>query len=106
MERDCPLWAVPFLIIVSLKKPAPVCFFKLDGKHRLEGTNYGGIKAVAHDQAVLETATSLEVMDNIELEAGGDLYCKVLEETDEGYLLQYTAVPAGYEKWLKTLQEG
>ena len=90
----------------ALKKPAPVCFFKLDGKHRLEGTNYGGIKAVAHDQAVLETATSLEVMDNIELEAGGDLYCKVLEETDEGYLLQYTAVPAGYEKWLKTLQEG
>ena len=54
----------------ALKKPAPVCFFKLDGKHRLEGTNYGGIEAVAHDQAVLETATSLEVMDNIELEAG------------------------------------
>lgn len=86
-----------------LKKPAPVCFFKLDGEHRLEGTNYGGITAVAHDRAILETATELEALDNIEMEAGGDLYCKVLEEKDNGYLLQYTAVPAGYDNWLKSI---
>ncbi|MBQ1880302.1 MAG: hypothetical protein II156_01555, partial [Lachnospiraceae bacterium] len=75
-----------------------------DGKHKLEGTNYGGITAVAHDRAMLETATKLEVLDNIQLEAGGDLYCKILEETDGGYLLQYTAVPAGYDKWVQPLK--
>ncbi len=84
-----------------LAKPAPVCFYRLDGKHKIEGTNYGGITAVAHDRAVIETGTKLEVLDNIQLEAGGDLYCKVLEEAENGYLLQYTAVPAGYDNWLK-----
>lgn len=87
-----------------LAKPAPVVFYRLDGKHKLEGTNYGGITAVAHDRAMLETATKLEVLDNIQLEAGGDLYCKILEETDGGYLLQYTAVPAGYDKWVQPLK--
>ena len=87
---------------VELKSPIPVCFHKLDGKHRLEGSMYGGLKAVANDVAVLETSTKLNIMDNIEIEAGGDLYCKVMDEEDGGYLLQYTAVPAGYDKWIKS----
>ncbi len=87
----------------ELKKPIPVCFYKLDGKHRLEGTMYGGIKAVANDMAVIETDAKLGIMDNIQIEAGGDLYCKVMDEETGGYLLQYTAVPAGYDKWIKPL---
>ncbi len=86
---------------LELKKPVPVCFYRLDGKHRLEGTMYGGIKAVANDMAVIETDASLSVMDNIEIDAGGDLYCKIMDEEDGGYLLQYTSVPIGYEKWIK-----
>lgn len=85
---------------VPLEKPAPVRFYRLEGKHKLEGTLFGGITAVTDDRAVFATDTKLEILDNIQIDAGGDLYCKVLEERPEGYLLQYTAVPAGYEEWI------
>lgn len=85
---------------VPLKKPAPVCFFRLDGKHKLEGTCFGGITAITDDRALFSTDTKLEIFDNIQIEAGGDLYCKVLEKQEEGYLLQYTAIPVGYGVWL------
>ena len=86
---------------VALKNPRPVCFYRVEGKHRLEGTLFGGIIAVADDRALFATDTKLELLDNILIDAGGDLYCKVLEEQDEGYLLQYTAIPAGYDDWIK-----
>lgn len=85
---------------VALKKPAPVCFYRLEGKHKLEGTLFGGILAVADDRALFSTDTKLEILDNIQIEAGGNLYCKVLEVHDDGYLLQFTAIPAGYEDWI------
>ncbi len=85
---------------VPLEKARPVCFYKLEGKHKLETVYFGGITAVADDRAIFSTDTPLEILDNIVIEAGGDLYCKVLEERSEGYLLQYTAIPAGYEEWI------
>lgn len=85
---------------VPLIKPVPVCFYKLEGKHKLEGILFGGILAVADDRALFSTDTELDILDNIQIEAGGDLYCKVLEIQDDGYLLQFTAVPAGYKDWI------
>ncbi len=85
---------------VPLDKPAPVCFYKLERKHKLDGTFFGGIISVTEDRAVLSTDTQLEVFDHIQIEAGGDLYCRVIEKLDEGYLLQYTSIPAGYEEWI------
>ena len=83
-----------------LPKPAPVCFYRLEGKHKLTGALFGGIIAEINDRAILATDTRLEVLDNIQIEAGGDLYCKVLEAKDNEYLLQFTAVPAGYGDWI------
>ncbi len=85
---------------VPLRKPAPVCFYRLEGKHKLEGELFGGITAVADDRAVFSTDTKMEILDNIQIDAGGNLYCKVLEVLQEGYLLQFTAIPAGYEDWI------
>ena len=85
---------------VPLEKARPVCFYRLEGKHKIDTEYFGGITAVADDRALFSTDTKLEILDNIVIEAGGDLYCKVLEEQAEGYLLQYTAIPAGYEEWI------
>ncbi|MBQ9458594.1 MAG: PAS domain-containing protein [Oscillospiraceae bacterium] len=86
----------------ALRHPIPVRFHKLVGKHGGEKSFYGGIVAVAHDAAVLDTETELEIYDNIQLEAGGRLFCKVMEKRDDGCLLiRYTSVPAGYEAWIK-----
>ncbi|MCR4907580.1 MAG: PAS domain-containing protein [Lachnospiraceae bacterium] len=90
---------------VPLKKPAPVCFYLLEGKHNLKHALYGGITAAGDDRAVFETGTKLEILGNILIEAGGDLYCKVLEELKEGgYLIQFTAVPVGYAEWIKAFR--
>lgn len=89
----------------TLARPIPVRFHKLNGKHGGEKSFYGGITAVAHDSAVLDTETDLEVYDNIQLDAGGKLFCKVMEKQDDGCLLiRYTSVPADYEAWLKNEQ--
>ncbi len=87
---------------IPLSKPAPVCFYRLEGKHKLEGELFGGIIGVADDRALFSTDAKLEILDNIQIDAGGDLYCKVLDVMPEGYLLQYTAIPAGYEDWIGT----
>ena len=84
-----------------LAQPIPVRFHRLEGKHGLVRPCYGGIVATAHDGAVLDTATELEIFDNIQLDAGGKLFCKVMERTDTGWLLRYTSIPAGYEAWLR-----
>ena len=65
--------------------------------HRLEGS----LTAVAHDGACLETDVDLKVYDNIQINAGGKLFCKVTDKTESGYKLQYTSIPTGYAAWLK-----
>lgn len=85
----------------QLERPIAICFHKLDGKHEEAKAIYGGIIAVAGDGAVIETDSSFEVYDNICVDAGGKLFCKITDKNDKGYVLRYTAVPAGYAAWLK-----
>lgn len=84
-----------------LKRPIPVRFQLLEGKHGGTKFYYGGIVAVAHDGAVLDTDARLNIYDNVQIDAGGELFAKVTEKTESGALLRYTSLPAGYEAWLK-----
>ncbi|MCR4590328.1 MAG: PAS domain S-box protein [Lachnospiraceae bacterium] len=86
----------------QLEHPIAVCFHKLDGKHEDAKVLYGGLTAVARDGAVLESDASFEIYDNIRIDAGGKLFCKIVEKNEKGYVLQYTSVPTGYAGWLKT----
>ncbi len=85
---------------VPLPQPIPVCFHLIEGKHGDRRLCYGGIVAIAHDGAVLDSAMGLNIFDNVQIEAGGKLFCKVLDQTDAGWLLRFTSVPAGYGAWL------
>ncbi len=85
----------------ALAEPIPVAFCRLEGKHDGTKTLFGGIAAVARDGLVLDTQPVLEVYDNVRIDAGGELFAKVIEQTDEGYLLRFTSIPAGYKAWLK-----
>ena len=85
----------------ALARPIPVRFHRLAGKHGDAKSFYGGVVAVAPGGAVLDTGEALEILDNVQLEAGGRLTAKVVEQTEQGFLLRYTSIPAGYEAWLK-----
>jgi adenylate cyclase len=84
----------------KLDQPVPICFYRIDGKHVTETPCYGGITAAGSDCAILETDTQLELLDNLQISAGGRLLCKVMDKKDRGYLIQYTAVPSGYDQWI------
>ena len=88
-------------VLQHLDRPIAVCFKKIEGKHENSKAFYGGITAVSRDSAILETESELAVFDNIQIDAGGKLFCKVTEKRDEGYFLQYTSIPTGYAGWLK-----
>lgn len=88
-------------VLQLLDNPIAVRFFKIENKRAVTRSFYGGITSVARDAAVLETDAELQIYDNIQINAGGKLFCKVTNKTDNGYELQYTSVPAGYAGWLK-----
>ncbi len=83
----------------KLDRIIPVVFFRIEGKHGEKKSYYGGITALGPDMALMETEASINVYDNIQIDAGGELYCKVVEKTDEGYMIHFTSVPGGYREW-------
>ncbi len=83
----------------KLTKTIPVVYYRIEGKHGEKKAYYGGITALGPDMAVMETDAPLNVYDNIQIDAGGELYCKVVEQSDSGYLIHFTSVPSGYKDW-------
>ena len=86
----------------KLEEPVPVRFYRIDGKHTSDKACYGGIVSLGSDCAVLETETHLELYDNLQIDAGGKLFCKVSGQNDREYLVRYTSIPFGYERWVKS----
>ena len=86
----------------KLEKPVPIYYNRVEGKHTLEKTFYGGIIAIGHDCAELETLADLKLFENIRIEAGGHLFCKIIQKNDDTYLLQFTSIPSGYGEWRHT----
>ena len=85
----------------ALVQPLAVCFYRIQEKHKNAKACYGGIVSVGRNSAVLETQTDLELYDNIQLQAGGQLFCKVVENNADSYVLHFTSIPSGYYEWLK-----
>ena len=83
----------------KLGKTIPVVFYRVEGKHGEKRSYYGGITGLGADMAILESDAPLGLYDNIQIEAGGELYCKVVEKADEGFLIHFTSVPGGYRDW-------
>lgn len=49
--------------------------------------------------AVLETPMDMQPFDNIKLDAGGELFCKVLAKRGAGWQVRFTAKPLGFSDW-------
>lgn len=89
----------------ELKEPIPVCFHKISEKHTMDKPYYGGITALGHDSAILETENDLQLFENIEIKVSGQLFCKVMEKRDGSYLMYYTSIPAGFDLWFRKVLE-
>jgi len=87
-----------------LKTPADVVFRLIKDKHTSNVAIHGQITEISKDGAVLVSDASLNVFDNIELEANGQLFAKITKANGGSYTLRFTAKPDGFESWLNSLK--
>lgn len=84
---------------LALKHPLPVRFAPLVSKHGGPPRHEGALIALSETGAILETSLPLNPFDNLKIEAGGELFAKVLKHENGGYLLRFTALPPGFAAW-------
>ncbi|MCI6720424.1 MAG: PAS domain-containing protein [Clostridiales bacterium] len=82
-----------------LAAPCAVEFYIIRDKHCTLLPSTGRLTALCRTGAVLETGAALAPYDNLELEAGGKLFAKVLSRNETGWLLRFTAAPPGFPAW-------
>jgi adenylate cyclase len=87
----------------KLEKPVPVSFRVVDGKHTQNKQYFGGITAIGRNSAIMETQAALKEFANFQVEAGGDLFCKVTERSGDACTLDFTAIPSSFDKWMRSL---
>ena len=85
-----------------LETPREVKFFKIEDKHTDLEASIGHLVALSKSEAIMKTDVELAQYDNLQLEAGGKLFCKVIFREDSGWLLRFTAIPVGFDKWYTT----
>ena len=84
-----------------LRHTIPVSFHVINGKHGEKKTHYGGITALCDGGMIFETEAPLSVFDNLEVDAGGSLLCKIRKVTEKGMLAVFTSVPKGFDQFIK-----
>lgn len=57
------------------------------------------LTALCPSGAVLETALDMQPLDDIKLDAGGELSCKVISRGGRGWRVRFTAKPLGFDDW-------
>ncbi len=82
-----------------LKAATEIVFLPIRDKHCTPEASVGLLTALSRTGALLKTDAALQPFDNLQLEADGKLFCKVLSVEENGYLLRFTALPAGFEAW-------
>ena len=85
----------------KIAHPVSLRFVTIQGKHCSDVPQQGCLTALSENSAVLQTACSLSPYDNIRLEAGGELFAKVVRSMDNGFLLRFTSVSEGSSAWIK-----
>ena len=86
-----------------LERPAPVFFVTIHEKHVDAELSAGCFTAMSHTGAVLETEAPLERFANLQIDAGGKLFAKVMDRAGDGWLLRFTSIPPEFDDWRKTL---
>ena len=82
-----------------LAAPLPVRFQVLEGKHVDGEQKEGTVLALSAHQAVMETAATVQIFDNLCLDLCGKLYAKATACEGHEVTLRFTAKPEGFDEW-------
>lgn len=89
----------------ALCRAANVSFYIIHGKHSDLEPCVGQITALSRMGAVLRTEAPIDRFDNLRIEAGGPLFCKVMQRVENGWQLRFTALPTEFDAWYHSLCE-
>lgn len=89
--------------LLPLASPYKVEFFIIKEKHSDLESNQGVLTALSRREAILETSVAIEEYDNLHLEIGEKLYCKVVAKEEKGWRLHFTGRPPEFEQWYKEM---
>ena len=88
----------------NLSVPQKVSFYKIKDKHKDFVPKVGFLTALSRTGAILQTNEELSVHDNLQIDANGNLFCKVVARETRGWILHFTAMSPGFQTWYKMLQ--
>ena len=89
--------------LIRLDTPYILTYRTLDGKHVSETGYLAKINEISAEQISLITDKKHNIFDNIRLDLAGYTYGKVVKKTADGYLVDITARPEGYDMWLAAM---
>lgn len=87
--------------LAKLGKPVDVKFLRIEGKHIGNEFNPGKITEMSEDEAMLQSPVELQRFENLEIEAGGKLLCKVVSVSGTGCRIRFTSLSEGFDGWKK-----
>lgn len=91
--------------LAGLSEPVPVKMRLLQEKTVSGETIDGEITAVSVSQIEVRTSAVLHTYDNLLIDAGFELYAKVVRESEAHYTLAFTAKGDGFDEWMRALGE-
>lgn len=78
-------------------RPVPVEFCEIHDKHCEAAELSGRFVAISDTGAILESGAGIQPLANLKLETClGSVFAKVLESTNDGYILRFTSLPDGF----------
>lgn len=83
--------------MLALENPRKVEFFVIRDKHSTLESETGYLVALSKTEALMETDVELVPYDNLQLEVGGKIFCKVLSKEGSAWRLHFTAIPSGID---------
>ena len=76
--------------VKRLSNPIEIVFHKIFEKHVGKTAIKGKIISASKSHAIIISERELKVFDNLEIRGETSVFCKVIEKSDEGYLVDFT----------------
>lgn len=84
----------------KLSKTVEVDFRVIRDKHVSDCNSKGVFVELCEDGGILSSTEEMSCFENLEINIGGQLYAKLTEKTENGWLVTFTSKPTEFRKWL------
>jgi len=85
--------------LTELRMPVSVPYYMIADKHCDPVPQIGMITAISEKEAIFTTEADIKAFDNIRMDIGGELFCKILYPENNGWRIRFTSFPTKFKNW-------